>query len=428
MHPRLFEIPLLEDGPPASWGAFAAAVAVVVAFMWLASFVAPKRKLVAQLMTILPLAAFLTVFIVFVKSPFGDTGTLPINAYGFSIMVGFLLASWVAVRRARPLGIKSDFILDVGIIAMIFGIIGAKINYLIQYSGESATEPDKLSIFSDMGVNPLGALLLGPVPLAFWWLRARDPQKPVQLYSWKTGVLFVLTLVFAVVGAWAFHLYQHRDEYSWKLFSDWQHGFVLYGGLIAGAGAGILYIKMRGQSLSTIADLAAAPMMLGVAFGRIGCFLNGCCYGVRTEGFPGVSFPKNSPAYSEQQNERLLEAMSEQSLPVHPTQLYEAAAAVLFFFILSWLWRRPRKARGEVFLVMMMLYATWRFIVEFVRGDAGREFIDPLSYSQAVSLAVLVVAGILLTYLRRKARETPPPAEPSEPPQAPPDPESKTPA
>ncbi|HLF92103.1 MAG TPA: prolipoprotein diacylglyceryl transferase family protein, partial [Planctomycetota bacterium] len=201
MFAKLFEIPLFP-GLKTTWPVFAIlVVALMVVVSWAAK-VGEKAKLKGQLLSILPTAAFVTAFVTFVETPFGK---MPINSYGFCIMVGFLLASWIAVRRGKALGIQSDFILDVGIIAMIFGIVGAKINYVLQYS-EDVSEDAKLALWGDMGLNPIGALLLGPIPFAFWFYRMKQSGQKVRLFSWQTGVLIVLTLFFAFVGTRAFHL------------------------------------------------------------------------------------------------------------------------------------------------------------------------------------------------------------------------------
>jgi phosphatidylglycerol:prolipoprotein diacylglycerol transferase len=342
----------------------------------------------------------------------------PINSYGFSIMVGFLLAAWIGVRRGKPLGLKSDFVLDVGIIGMIFGIIGAKINYLLQYGHEFKTSPNMISLWGDLGMNPLGALLFGPIPLAFWWWRTHRTGQKLPLVSWQNGVLLALTLVFSVLGARYAFLHEQSGWWpfakrpsmvDWKLFRNWQSGFVFYGGLIAGGAASLLYIKMRGLSIALISDLCAPLVMLGLAFGRVGCFLNGCCYGKAGTGFPCISFPAGSPAANDQGRS------FQPSNPVHPTQLYEAAAAVGLFFIVSWIYKKKRKAQGEVFLIMLMLYGVWRFIVEFVRGDERPRWIGELSYSQVVSLAVFAVAGVWLFLLRNRPQPEAAPGGPEGP-------------
>jgi phosphatidylglycerol:prolipoprotein diacylglycerol transferase len=220
----------------------------------------------------------------------------------------------------------------------------------------------------------------------------------------------VLTLFFALIGTRALFVYQYHELYSWKVFRNWQSGFVLYGGLITGISAGLLYIKMRGLSVPLIADICAPSIMLALAFGRVGCFLNGCCHGKPGSGFPCISFPPDSPAAREQHK-----GWNERSDPVHPTQLYETAAALAFFFFLSWLYRKKRKAQGEVFLIMCMLYGAWRFVIEFMRGDRRPQWLGELSYSQVVSLALFVAAGVWLFLLRSR----PPADEPTVPPSAP---------
>jgi phosphatidylglycerol---prolipoprotein diacylglyceryl transferase len=330
---------------------------------------------------------------------------LPINSYGFCIMVGFLLASWIAVRRGKPLGLSSDFILDVGIIGMIFGILGAKINYLLQYS-QDFTRDSGMPLWADSGLNPIGVLVFGPIPFAFWLWRMKSAGEKVRLLTWQNGVLLLLTLLFAFLGARGVFLWQHQDEYSWRVFRNWQSGFVLYGGLLAGIPAGALYIKMRGQSISRIADLAAGPMMLALAFGRLGCFLNGCCHGQKGDSWLCVTFPPNSPAAQKGQN------------PAYPTQLFEVAAAVGFFFILSWAWRRKRKVEGEVFALMILLYSSWRFLIEFFRGDERPIWVAGLSYSQVVSVLAFAGAGLWMLLMRRRASETPPPTPAAQAPAA----------
>ncbi len=336
----------------------------------------------------------------------------PINSYGFCIMVGFLLASWIAVRRGKPLGYDSDFILDVGIISMIFGILGAKVNYLLQYPQDLMDPSQKPGLFSDPAMNPLGALILGPLPYVFWWWRVSMPRKmkgsadapvekkapgPLHLFTWQNAVLLFFTLLLSLIGTRGLHLWLHKEDYSWLLFKNWQSGFVLYGGLVAGVLSGSLYCRMRGESIARFADLAAAPIMLALAFGRFGCFMNGCCFGQRGEGFPCIQFPAGSPAAQEHRR------FGEPSWPVHPTQLYETLATVGFFFLLSWIWKKKRKAEGGVFLVMMMLYGGWRFLIEFARGDKRPEWIGSLSYSQVMSMGALALAAVWLFFLRRRS-------------------------
>lgn len=341
---------------------------------------------------------------------------LPINSYGFMIMLGFLLATYIGVRRARALGISSDLILDIGIISMIFGIIGAKINYVLQYPS-SFGDGLRIFDFSDGGMHWLGALLLGPVPFAFWYWRTRkEPQ--LQLYSWQNGVLLVLTLFFALVGTRAMHLALHRAEYDWTVFSSWQSGFVLYGGLITAVLFGMLYTKMRGESIARIADLAAPLILLGIAFGRVGCFLNGCCYGDVTTSFLGVAFPPESMPFRDHltRTPPLISADAAHSLPVLPTQLFETAATLALFFGLSLYDRAWKKRPGETMLLAAMGYATWRFIVEFLRDDPRPPWLGSLSYSQTLSLINFIACGVWLFLKRTRPQPEAAPAPSAEEP------------
>ncbi len=330
---------------------------------------------------------------------------LPINSYGFMIMIGFLLAAYIAVRRGRTQGVDSDLLLDVGIIGLLAGMIGAKINHVLQFPKEYV---GALEIFNigDGGLDWLGGILLGPIPFVVWWLRTRGREK-VELWSWQNGVLLTLTLLFALLGTRALHLYLHRADYSWKFITGFQGGFVLYGGLIAGILAAALYVKMRGERIGRIGDLAAPGMMIGIAFGRIGCFLNGCCYGHTTEGFLGISFPKGSNPYNDQMRAEppLIGPEATASAPVLPTQLFETAAALGLFFALSWYDRHKKRNEGETALLAGVLYPVWRFIIEFMRNDPRGAPILGLTYSQLVSLIVFAACGTAFYFLRRR---TPP--------------------
>ncbi|MDP6958322.1 MAG: prolipoprotein diacylglyceryl transferase [Planctomycetota bacterium] len=349
-----------------------------------------------------------------------ETITLPINSYGFTIMIGFLLAIGIATRRAKPLGINTDIILDLGIIAMIFGIMGAKINYVLQYSQFFQAAPGKYRVFdlADNGYNWMG-VLLGTIPYLIWWWRKKSDEK-IRLYSWQSGSLILLTLFFAFVGCRALYLWQNSGDYDWKVFESWQSGFVWYGGMIGGISAVYLYLVMRKQNVGLLGDILSPSLMLGLAFGRIGCFLNGCCYGNPTDSFVGIKYPK-SPVGSDsvtdiwrtQLQQGKIPQDSTWTLPIHATQLYETIACIGIFFLTSLYWKKWKKNNGETIFLMVILYGIWRFTVEFLRGDPGRETFGAgnFSYSQTIAILMVIASSIGFFYLRRKT-ETPPPEEP----------------
>ena len=166
-----------------------------------------------------------------------------------------------------------------------------------------------------------------------------------------------------------------------------------YGGLIASSIFGIWFLKREGVPLFRGMDIAAISISLGLVFGRLGCFLGGCCFGIHTDHPFGLSFPAFSPASESQWRAGLLEAPHLPSLPVHPTQLYEALGCLaITAFLLFWL--RPRKRfDGQVFLSFIALYATLRFALEYWRADDRGELLT-LSTSQLLAIPALVLVVI----------------------------------
>lgn len=336
----------------------------------------------------------------------------PINSYGFMIMIGFLLATYVAVRRGRQLGMNSDLILDVGIISMIFGIIGAKVNYVLQYGDQYPPKSFNMFDLGDGGFSVLGGLILGPIPLALWYWRTKGSQK-LTLVSWQNIVLLVLTILCTLLGARILYLWMNRgsDQYDWALLKGWQSGFVLYGGLVAGMLAGAVYTRMRGESIGRMGDVAAPSMMLGLVFGRLGCLLNGCCWGKPTTLPWGLRFPEASAASGQILRDQLdagvegLDHNATAPLPVHPTMIYESLAALAIFLFLSWWWRkRKNRVDGEIFLLLGMCYPAWRFFVEFLRGDKRPNWIGSLSYSQSLGLGIFILSAVWLFLLKNRPK------------------------
>lgn len=356
---------------------------------------------------------------------------IPINSYGFLIMVGFLLGTWISARRGKELGLNSDVVLDVAIIAMIFGIIGSKINFVLQYPMKALPGKAGIFDFGDGGYSPIGGIILGPLPYLFWWWRKRSDEK-IELYSWQNGVLLGLTLLFAFVGCRAWYLWQNYEAYDWRVFKEWQSGFVWYGGLALGVPAGVLYAKMRGAPIAQVCDVTAPNIMLGLGFGRIGCFLNGCCYGsVVKKFFLAVRYPKHpidtiaglfssNPAraktvtspWSDQYDAKLITDEATHTLPLHPAQLYETAACFAMFFFLSWFWKNKRKHHGETILLMVVVYGIWRFFVEYLRSDPGRETFGLLgmTYSQTLAVISVLVSSVWFYFIRTRPETKPEPA------------------
>jgi phosphatidylglycerol---prolipoprotein diacylglyceryl transferase len=205
-------------------------------------------------------------------------------------------------------------------------------------------------------------------------------------------------------------------------------GLVFYGGVIFAALTVLTYTVARRLSLPRMADACAAPVLLGLAIGRVGCFLAGCCWGdlcvdprtaaaiqdprvnFKVHTFPAVSprsfplavqFPAHSAAHEQHVCLELISHEAPRSLPVHPVQLYEAALAFVLAVCIHLSFRRRRNP-GDLFWVMMAGYGIIRFAVEFFRADNSPAYWG-LTISQAISVLFIILGGTALVWRLRPA-------------------------
>lgn len=154
-------------------------------------------------------------------------------------------------------------------------------------------------------------------------------------------------------------------------------GSVFYGGLIGGTIAGYIYMKKKGLDFVEYSDIIAPAVPLFHFFGRIGCFMGGCCYGIESDW--GITF----------HNSLIEQANNVNRFPV---QLCEAAFNLVLFLAL-WQLLRHGKMKGHLFTLYMICYPIARFFFEFLRGDEYRGFLLGLSTSQIISI-LLVLASV----------------------------------
>lgn len=179
-------------------------------------------------------------------------------------------------------------------------------------------------------------------------------------------------------------------------------GLMFYGGLFGAIAAIALFTRAKKVRLVSVLDLCAAGLPLGHAFGRVGCFLNGCCYGRVCDGALSVTYPAHSPAWWEQVGSGLIGRGAPESLPVLPSQLVEAAAnLVLFAVIFAWARRKP--AEGLLSGAYLLSYAAIRFFTETLRSDP-RMMVGPLTISQFISLFLIAAGAAFLLHARRVTR------------------------
>jgi len=257
-------------------------------------------------------------------------------------------------------------------------------------------------------------LFLGFVCCGWWAMRrARregiDPDNIVDMAMWVFfGGLIGARLFFVVQKG----LIEQTGQVTsfWDVFTIWKGGLVYYGGLIGGLAGFLIVVRRRRWNLLHYLDLVIPPAALGLAFGRAGCFLNGCCFGdvcrlpwaIR---FPG-HFPTGSIPYVNQVWSGWITPGSHM-LAVHPTQLYSLANAVLMA-LLAAAYYRIRRRDGETIGLLMLAYPITRFLLERVRNDEGAIWITGLTISQNVSVAMLALGIWFAWHIRRRPAQHPP--------------------
>ena len=245
--------------------------------------------------------------------------------------------------------------------------------------------------------------------------------------------LSLLSMLTGVGGAMVFGkiFYEHRS--IWDLFKVWEPGGrVYYGGFICTGAALVGYCVVMRLSVLGVLDVFSPAAVLGLALGRVGCFFGGCCWGdicarpevtagitspieraaIQTvpvfspENFPlAIRFPSNSLPYQQHLRLDLLADGAVRSLPVHPVQLYETAAALA----LCWYLHRSFAARGtdgRVFARLLAGYAVIRFVLESFRADNPPVY-SGLTISQMTALLLGLLAAGLWWFTAANIRSRP---------------------
>jgi phosphatidylglycerol:prolipoprotein diacylglycerol transferase len=238
--------------------------------------------------------------------------------------------------------------------------------------------------------------------------RARVENLPEEQFA----NLVVVTVIAGILGAKLLHIAVYFGQASvWDLLFS-RSGLVFYGGFLTGVPVALWWTLRRGWDPAKVADIAGVMIPLGHFFGRIGCYLNGCCYGKLCQHWWGVSFPKvmrdnhiiGSEAYYHHLLKEWIQTWETRSLPVHPTQLYSAAGALATFLFL-YFWLTPRKKFvGQVALSYLLVYSVLRFGEEMFRDDPRGAWPGGLSTSQGISVGLALLALALWVPLKKRSQ------------------------
>ena len=293
----------------------------------------------------LPLA--LTAAAILWLLPILDDGTgVPVRGYGAMLLAAAAAGVWLSIVRGRRMGFDADTILALGMEVFLWGIVGARLFYVLEYHDQ----------FFAPGRTWLGSL--------------------------------------------------------WSVLNVAAGGLVVFGSLPTAALATWRFASRRGLSLPRLADCIVPGLLVGLAIGRIGCFLNGCCYGGPCDLPWAVQFPPESPPWLDQAARGLLPAAATGggmpwSLPVHPAQLYAAIDAAILAMLVCLASGTPLARRdGQVFALALTLHPISRLLLEAIRVDEPPALGTPLSISQLVSLLLLALAATLWWWTSRQPPST----------------------
>lgn len=262
--------------------------------------------------------------------------------------------------------------MEIGIDPVAFTIFGRDINWY--------------------GIMVALAVLVGvavPIRLARRWKIVPIPEN--QLF-WVA----IVGVIGGVIGARLIHVFDR-----WSYFVDnpgeiiGGEGMGIYGAILGGTLFGVVYARIKGFPIGRLCDVAAYGLILAQIIGRIGCVLNGCCYGTPTDLPWGLSWThpdSHGPA----------------NVSVHPTQVYEMLWDLVVFGLI-WILRHRVNRPGGIYLIYILAYSIGRFVISFWREN--EEAFLGLQQPQVVSLIVIVVAVGLLVHIFRQ----PPPRDESVP-------------
>ncbi|MCD6218233.1 prolipoprotein diacylglyceryl transferase [bacterium] len=264
-------------------------------------------------------------------------GTVNVYSYGFMLTIAFIVGTIITVYAAKREQVDSEIILDLIFVIIIGALIGARIMYVIL----------KLDEF-----------------LTYETIMVGDQE--------QLKFLLMPTL-------------KHMAAIH-------QGGLSVHGGVIGATLLSAIYTRMKKLNFWKIADLFAPSLALGMAIGRIGCFLNGCCYGVvckNPDAWYAVSFPLNTHTGVTPE-------------PRHAAQLYMMALNLIIFFILRGMYKN-RKFDGHVFLMWIALYSIARFFQEFFRFGVSSDVIfGTITIAQLASVILAVVAFVIIAEVNKR--------------------------
>ena len=299
-------------------------------------------------------------------------GPLNFPAYFTMLSLSFGLGMWMTWRAAPRVGMDRERVLDLDLWLVVWAVIGSRLLHVLA--------DGHLMDYVNLCVDNFK-------------VKATEAKVAICTTDAQCGWDYVCNAATRTC---------HPPRDCLAVLKVWRGGLAYYGGFIFASAFGLYYARKHRLGMWKMADLAAPWIAFGLALTRIGCFLNGCCYGKVASVPWAVKFPVGS-AVHEAQREAHLIAAGAAPLPVHPAQLYLAALNLLTFFLL-YFWLQPRKRfDGQLFAWLLIFKGVFRSFVEIWRDDERGVMFGWLSTSQLLSVPLVALGVYLLVRARRAA-------------------------
>ena len=283
--------------------------------------------------------------------------------------------------------------------------------------------PILFTLHAPWGAQPLYSfgVMLAVALIAGYALLMRVGAREPGMNPDLLGNAYIVAALCGIAGARALYVWENGDlleESGARWFQITSGGVSGYGALVGGLIGLAVYTRIKRASLATLADAATPSLALGVMVTRIGSYLYGSDFGtVLEDDAPGWlkrlgTFPHwhyddlhvfGSPAFLHHVDRYALPRTAAASLPVHPTQLYEALSGLVLLGFALWL-RPRRRFAGQVALSVAIAYGISRFLFEYLRDDPERAYSFGYSWTQLISLALVPTCAVVYSVLRGNAR------------------------
>ncbi|MDP8253938.1 MAG: prolipoprotein diacylglyceryl transferase [Candidatus Kaelpia aquatica] len=249
--------------------------------------------------------------------------------------------------------------------------------------------------FGSLAIRSYGVMLVIAFLAAFYL--AKYDSKRIGLNKKNMDSIANYLLLGGLLGARVYYGLFYDPYYyftkPWALLFIWQGGLAVHGAIIGGILSLYIFSKRNSAEFLKLADFLIPLLLLGQAIGRIGCFLNGCCYGLPTEKPWGIIFTKDSSAYYQYGFQAL-----------HPTQLYEFILSLIGFVFL-WVIRKDSPFRGFIFSLYLIYYGLIRFYISLFRADSLYLWGSNIKIAYLVSLGLVLFGVVVLTRGILKAKK-----------------------